>query len=65
MNTTHPRIMGYYMIKYDSDDHRLQEDTTCDGKFSTAGELVVKSQYIICVITKKKCYCEKNGSNKE
>ena len=37
------------MIKYVSYAYTLQEDTIFDGKISTAGELVVKSQYMICM----------------
>ena len=38
--------MGYYVITFVSEAYILQDDTTCDGKISLAGELVVKSQYL-------------------
>ena len=36
-------------MKYVSDAYTLQENTTCDGKSSTSGKLVVKAQYLIYI----------------
>ena len=41
--------MDYYVIKFMSEPYTLQEKTTRDGKNSTTGELVVKSQYTNCM----------------
>ena len=46
--------MGYYLIKFVSEAYTLQDDTTCDVKTSSAGKLVFKSQYIICMVGKEK-----------
>ena len=48
--------MGYCVINFVSEAYTLQYDTTCDGKISTDGELVVNDQYLICMQEKKKCY---------
>ena len=41
------------MKKYVSDNYKLQEESTCTGKISTADELVVKAQYMICMKKQK------------
>ena len=46
MNTTDIATVGYYVVKFISKAHTLQEYTTCDGKINTSGELVVKVQYL-------------------
>ena len=51
--------MGYYVIKIIYEDYTLQEETTCDGQISTAGELVVKSKYMNYMQDNKKLYWEK------
>ena len=58
-NTTDPTTMGYYGVKYVSYAYKLHEDTKFDGKISTAGELVVKSQYMESIKENKKWYWEK------
>ena len=35
-----------YMLLNSSQRHKLQNNTTIDGQFISAGELVVKSQYL-------------------
>ena len=35
------------MITFVSETYNLQDDTTCDSQIVSAGELVVKSQYLI------------------
>ena len=49
INTTYITKMGCYVIKLFSEAYTIQEDTTCNGKISTAGEIFVKSQYIQCM----------------
>ena len=46
MNTPYPKTIGYYVVKYVSDSYTLQGDTTCDCQIITAGELVVRAQYM-------------------
>ena len=46
-NTTNTTKMGYFVIKYVLDAYTLQEVTTYDDKIITAGELIVKAQYLI------------------
>ena len=48
-NTTDTSTMGYYAIKFVSEAYNLKYDTTCDGKIISAGEIVVKAQYLICM----------------
>ena len=45
-NTTDTATNGFYVITFKSDAYKLQDNTTTDGKFITAGKLVVKAQYI-------------------
>ena len=49
INTTEKLTIGYYVIKFVSEAYTLQDDTKCDGQISSAGELVVNEQYIICM----------------
>ena len=49
MNRTYTSTMGYYVITLVSEIYTLQDDTTCDIQISSAGELVVKAQYQICM----------------
>ena len=44
------------MIKFVSEAYTLQEETMSNGQISTAGELVVKVQYIKCIQDNKKLY---------
>ena len=46
INTTEKSTNGFYVIVFKSGAYILQENTTIDGKIITAGELVVKAQYI-------------------
>ena len=46
INTTDTTTNGFYVIIFTSEAYTLQDNTTFDGKIMTAGELVVKSQYI-------------------
>ena len=49
INKTDSRKMGYYVINFFSEAYTLQEDTTCDEKIITAGELFFRSKYLICM----------------
>ena len=53
MNTKYSKTLGYYVKKYVSDNYKLQEESTCTGKISTADKLVVKAQYMICMKKQK------------
>ena len=64
INTTDKTTMGYYMIKLITEPYTLQEETTCDGKISTAGELFVKLQYMNYMQDNKKWYWEKPPQQK-
>ena len=46
INTTDTSTNGFYVIMFTSGEYTLQENKTIDGKIITAGELVVKEQYI-------------------
>ena len=44
--TTDSSSNGFYVIMFKSGAYTLHENTTIDGKIITAGELVVKAQYL-------------------
>ena len=46
INTTDTSTNGFYVIMFTSGAYKLQENTTIDEKIITAGELVVKPQYL-------------------
>ena len=46
IDKTYASTNGFYVIMFTSGAYTLQENTTIDGKIITAGELVVKAQYI-------------------
>ena len=46
INKADTKTNGFYVIKLISEEYTLQNNTTIDGKHISAGELVVKSQYI-------------------
>ena len=52
-NSEDPTTLGYYVVKYVSDNFTLQEDITNDGKVSNPGELLVKAKYPIIMKEKK------------
>ena len=56
INTTDTTTNGFYFIMITSESYTLQENTTIDGKFITAGELVAKVQYICSVQVRTNCY---------
>ena len=47
MNTTYTSTMLYHVIKFVSETYTLQEDTTCNRKIISAGEIFIKLQYLI------------------
>ena len=46
INTADNTTNVFYVIQYISEAYMLQNNTTIDGQFISAGELVVKAQYI-------------------
>ena len=46
INTAYTSANGFYVIIFTSESYTLQNNTTIDWKIITAGELVVKAQYI-------------------
>ena len=49
INKTDKTKMVYYVIKFVSEKYTLKDDTACHRQISSAGELVVKTHYIICM----------------
>ena len=45
-NTTETLTMRYYVIKFVLEAYTLQDNTTCDIKIISFGQLVVKAQYL-------------------
>ena len=56
INTVDTNTMGYYVIKSLSEPYTIQEETSCDGKISTASEIVVKYQYMKFIQDNTKWY---------
>ena len=46
INTDETTTNGFYVIQFISEAYTLQNDTTIYGQVISAGELVVKSQYL-------------------
>ena len=46
INTTDISTYGFYVIMFTSGAYILQENTTIYGQIITAGELVIKAQYL-------------------
>ena len=46
IKTTESETNRFYVIVFTSESYTLQDNTTIDGQIITAGELVVKSQYL-------------------
>ena len=46
INTTDTSTNGFYVIMFTSGEYTLHENTKIYGKIITAGELVVKAQYL-------------------
>ena len=46
INTSDNTTNRFYVIQLNSEAYKIQNNTTIDGKVISAGELVVKAQYI-------------------
>ena len=46
INTTDTSTNGFHIVIFTPGAYTLQENTTIDGQIITAGELVVKAQYL-------------------
>ena len=55
--TTDTFTNGFYVIIFTSGSYTLQENTTIYGHFITAGELVVKEQYLCYMQVDTNWYC--------
>ena len=64
INTTDTMRMGYYEIEFVSEAYTLQDDTTCNGKTISVGELVFKVQYLSYIQENKSGIWSRNISNK-
>ena len=53
INTIYTNTMVYYVIIFISVTYTLQKETTYNGKISTAGEIIVKYQYMNYIQGKK------------
>ena len=57
INTADTSTNGFYVIMFTSGAYTLQESTTIDGQIITAGELVVKAQYVCYMQIDTNLYC--------
>ena len=48
---------GFYVIMFTSEAYKIQYNTTIDGQIITAGELVIKAQYLCSVQVDTNWYC--------
>ena len=60
INTTYTNTMGYYVVKSMSETYTLREVKMHDVQISTAGELVVKYQYMNCMEYNTNWYWEQS-----
>ena len=56
INTTDTATDGFYFIMFISESYTLQDNKTIDGQIITAGELVVKAQYLSYFQVDINCY---------
>ena len=56
INTTDTTINGFYVIMFTSEAYILQDNKAIDRKIITAGELVVKAQYLCSMQVDTNCY---------
>ena len=56
INKTDTTKMGYYVIKFLSEDYTWQEGSTCDGQIRTSAEISIKSQYMDYIKDNTKWY---------
>ena len=64
INEADPATMGYYVIKYLSEQYKLQKNHTIYGQVIKVGELVVKAEYLSIMKSKTSWYWKNNGTNK-
>ena len=60
INTTDTSTKGFYVIMFTPEAYTLQDNTIIDGKIITAGELVVKAQYICSMQLDTIWYCNQH-----
>ena len=56
INSSETTTMGYYGIKYLSETYTLQEDQTTDGQVNNAGKILVKTEYLSIMKSRKHWY---------
>ena len=56
INTDETTTNGLYIIQFLSEAYTLQNNTTIDGQVISAGELVVKAQYLCSMQENTNCY---------
>ena len=61
---TDTKKIGNYVIKFVSEAYTLQYYTTCEGRISSDGELVAKTQYLSCMKLNKDIIEIRNSNNK-
>ena len=57
INTIDTSTIGYYVINFVSESYTLQDDNTCNRQTISSGEIVVNSQYLICIQENTNLYC--------
>ena len=60
INTTATEKNGFYVIIFQSEVYKLQDNTTIDGKIITAGEFVVKACYLCSMKVDTYWYCNQH-----
>ena len=61
INTDDTTISGFYVIKFISEAYTIQNNTTIYINIISAGELVVKAQYICSMQVNSSCYCKQQS----
>ena len=64
INTTYKTTTGYNLIKFISETYTLQEETTCNGQISPAGDLFVKYQNMKYMQDNRNWYSEQSSQQK-
>ena len=59
INTTYTAKNDYYLIKFVSETYTIHEETMCNGKICTSGEIFFKAQYMNCMQDNTKWYWER------
>ena len=58
INTAYSTTIVYYVVKFLPEPYALQGDKTVDKQAITAGELIVKEEYLSGMKTNTKWYCQ-------